>query len=59
MSMETESQQGQSVLDLLFSTTTGIAYGLGVALLILLLFAFALDPEVLSSLNTIFFGSSI
>lgn len=59
MSTETEPQQGHTALDLLFSTTIGIAYGIGIALLILLLFVFTLDPEILSSLNTIFFGSSI
>ena len=59
MHSEHEPQQNHSIPDLLFSTTTGILYGLGIALVFLLLFAFSIDSKMLASLTTIFFGSSI
>ena len=59
MSTNNEQHTNPPGLDLLFSTTTGILYGLGVALFILFLFAISIDPEMLESLRMIFFGTSL
>ena len=52
-------QETPPTLELFLSTTTGIIYGLGIAILILSLFGIALDSDTLSAMTEILSGISI